>query len=274
MQVSKKHLMVVPLIATLAACASLPDGPTVQAMPGSGKTFDQFQADDYSCRGYASNTAGNPQDAQVNSTLGSAALGTAVGALAGAAIGGGRGAGVGAGAGLLFGTAAGADAGNASGYSVQRRYDMAYSQCMYAKGEKVPMGRQYQSSYAPPPPPRQVTARPRVTRHPHRHLAMARHSNTHHLQERLRAIRTDRRSLYKKGACQLARPFFLSGAALAIESIANCSFRHQILRLRGIAFQLGPQVTHVDADIVAAVVVSGSPYLAQQLTVRHHLAGI
>jgi outer membrane lipoprotein SlyB len=153
MQVSKKHLMVVPLIATLAACASLPDGPTVQAMPGSGKTFDQFQADDYSCRGYASNTAGNPQDAQVNSTLGSAALGTAVGALAGAAIGGGRGAGVGAGAGLLFGTAAGADAGNASGYSVQRRYDMAYSQCMYAKGEKVPMGRQYQSSYAPPPPP-------------------------------------------------------------------------------------------------------------------------
>jgi uncharacterized protein YcfJ len=154
MNVSRTSLLGLSLLA-LAGCASVPDGPTVMAMPGSGKTFDQFRADDYDCRGFATSQAGNPQDAQVDSTVKSAALGTAVGALAGAAIGGGRGAGVGAGAGLLFGTAAGANEGNASAYSAQRRYDMAYSQCMYAKGDKVPMRGQIQQqpSYGPPPPP-------------------------------------------------------------------------------------------------------------------------
>ena len=154
MKFSKSALYALPLIA-VAGCASVPNGPTVAAMPGTGKTFDQFRADDYDCRGFATSQAGNPQDAQVDATAKSAALGTVVGALAGAAIGGGRGAGVGAGAGLLFGTAAGASEGNASAYSAQRRYDMAYTQCMYAKGDKVPgSGRMSsQNGYPPPPPP-------------------------------------------------------------------------------------------------------------------------
>ncbi len=47
-------------------------------------------------------------------------------------------------------TARGATAGQAFGAAVQRWYDMAYLQCMYAKGNRVPgvMG-----GYLPQPPP-------------------------------------------------------------------------------------------------------------------------
>ncbi len=36
--------------------------------------------------------------------------------------------------GLLAGSAIGAGESSRSGYSIQRRYDVAYEQCMYAKG--------------------------------------------------------------------------------------------------------------------------------------------
>ena len=94
----------------------------------------------------------------VHAGVRSAVVGTALGALAGAAIGGNsRGAGVGAGVGLLAGSAAGAGAGQQSGYALQRRYDHAYQQCMYAKGHRVPVAGRYgateQRAYTPPPPP-------------------------------------------------------------------------------------------------------------------------
>src|SRR5258705_8281448 len=87
-----------------------------------------------------------------------AVVGTAIGAAAGAALGGRSGAAAGAGGGLLFGSAAGAGAGETSAYGLQRRYDYAYIQCMYAKGHKVPVSGHLTSapaapSYAPPPPP-------------------------------------------------------------------------------------------------------------------------
>ncbi|MBC7779710.1 MAG: hypothetical protein H7125_06325, partial [Proteobacteria bacterium] len=79
---------------------------------------------------------------------------TAVGALAGAALGGSNGAAAGAGVGLLFGSVSGADAANRSGYTLQQRYDNAYVQCMYAKGNKVPQAGLARSGppigYAPP----------------------------------------------------------------------------------------------------------------------------
>ena len=86
-------------------------------------------------------------------------VGTAVGAAAGAALGGGRGAAVGAGAGLLTGSAIGMGAAQGSAYDIQRRYDFAYLQCMYAAGERVPMpagtidNRPPRYSTPPPPPP-------------------------------------------------------------------------------------------------------------------------
>jgi hypothetical protein len=155
-------------VLALSACTTVPTGPSMLVLPGSGKSFDQFRADDMDCRQYAQYQMGGETAGSnaVDSGVRSAAVGTAVGALAGAAIGGGRGAGVGAGVGLLTGSAAGSNAANASGYATQRHYDFAYQQCMYAKGNHIPVqGRfatpSYQSpgyqnpppQYNPPPPP-------------------------------------------------------------------------------------------------------------------------
>ena len=81
-------------------------------------------------------------------------------------MGGGSGAAVGAGVGLVGGSIAGADAGNASGRSLQQRYDFAFQQCMYAKGHQVPVARgslprpRYTSTGPPPPPPPSGTPPP------------------------------------------------------------------------------------------------------------------
>lgn len=153
----------------LTGCVTYPSGPGLMALPGTHMSFDQFRADDFACRDYASHSIGgaDAQQAAVDSQVNSAVLGTAIGAVAGAAIGGRSGAGVGAGTGLLFGSAAGAGAADVSGRSLQHRYDIAYTQCMYAKGHKVPVAGRFTSApartgtppppapgtYAPPPPP-------------------------------------------------------------------------------------------------------------------------
>lgn len=48
------------LLSLLAAggCATVPIGPTVLVMPGPGKSFDQFQADDAACRQWAAERLG------------------------------------------------------------------------------------------------------------------------------------------------------------------------------------------------------------------------
>jgi YmgG-like glycine-zipper protein len=143
--------------AALAGCVTAPSGPSVMVLPGDGRTFDQFRYDEGDCRNYAgSQVGGSAEQAAADSAVRSAVLGTVIGAAAGAVIGGNsRGTAIGAGSGLLIGSAAGSGAANASAYEVQRRYDYAYQQCMYAKGHRVagasrgqyapPMG------YAPPP---------------------------------------------------------------------------------------------------------------------------
>ncbi|MCW3479555.1 glycine zipper family protein [Neisseriaceae bacterium JH1-16] len=148
----------------LAACTTVPTGPSVMALPGNNKSFDQFRQDDMECRQYAQYQGSGPtaNDNAVNSGLASAAVGTAVGAAAGALLGGNhRGAAVGAGAGLLLGSAAGSGSAQAAGAMTQRRYDNSYVQCMYGKGEQVPVyggqggpgygGYPPSGSYPPPP---------------------------------------------------------------------------------------------------------------------------
>ena len=46
-----------PLLAALllAACTTVPTAPTVAVMPGSGKSFEQFNDDDVVCRQFAYN---------------------------------------------------------------------------------------------------------------------------------------------------------------------------------------------------------------------------
>jgi uncharacterized protein YcfJ len=166
MNYSRLALILAAIGATgLSACTVMPTGPSVMALPGSTKTFDQFRADDNSCRQFALSQVGgvDANQAATNSAVGSAVVGTALGAAAGAAFGGGSGAAIGAGAGLLTGSAIGMGTSQASGYNVQQRYDYAYLQCMYAAGDKVPVrgavrtiqpnGSSYTTPMPPPPPP-------------------------------------------------------------------------------------------------------------------------
>jgi Glycine-zipper domain len=147
-----------PVIVLLSACTTLPTGPNVMVLPGVGKPFDQFQVDDLVCRQYAQGQVDiSPGEASTQSTVQGAAIGTALGAAAGAAIGAAAGspevgAAVGAGTGILIGTAAGAESGSARAGTLQWRYDVAYIQCMYAKGNQVPGAAAAATSYVPPPP--------------------------------------------------------------------------------------------------------------------------
>src|SRR6185312_13246974 len=143
-------------VLVLGGCAVAPPvGPSVAAMPGQGKTFEAFQADDVACRQYAAQQIGiAPQDAANQSLFGSMALGTVLGAAAGAAIGAAAGnpamgAAIGAGSGGVLGTSYGLGAASYSGGSVQYRYDSGYLQCMSAKGESVPQLPTPQTAYAP-----------------------------------------------------------------------------------------------------------------------------
>jgi hypothetical protein len=72
-----------------AGCATAPAGPSVLVLPGTGKPFEQFQADVTVCREWAAT--------QVKGAF-----------------------------------------MDVPAFEVQRRYDDAYAQCMYAKGHQVP----------------------------------------------------------------------------------------------------------------------------------------
>lgn len=149
---------ILPLTAALllGACVTVPTGPSVMALPGTNKSFDQFQADSFACQQFAQQTVDGSAQQANNTAAANAVAGTAVGALAGAAIGAatgsaGTGAAIGAGTGLLFGSAAGSNAYYYGYYDVQRRYDGAYLQCMYAKGNQIPVrgAAPYRGAYYP-----------------------------------------------------------------------------------------------------------------------------
>jgi len=170
--VKKSMLLVAPLALALGACATVPTGPSVMVLPGTGKPFEQFQADDGACRQFALRSAGiTTKKAAGDTMITGAAVGTAVGAAAGAALGAAAGnpaigAAAGAGVGLLGGTAVGGSYADANVHSVQRRYDVGYMQCMYAKGNQIPVSRgsvPYSTnsvSTPPPPPPPPATTPP------------------------------------------------------------------------------------------------------------------
>jgi len=125
----------------LGACTSVPTGPGVLVLPGTGKNFDQFRLDDADCRQYASAQVGGStaNTAATDSGVKSAVIGTAIGATAGALMGGHDSAAAGAASGLIIGSMAGMSTGEGSGYILQQRYDFGYQQCMYAKGHRVPV---------------------------------------------------------------------------------------------------------------------------------------
>lgn len=143
-------------LLVLTGCVSPPLGPTVAVMPGPNKPFEAFAQDQSVCKDFAQAQVGGSENTATNQALLGAGLGTVLGAGLGAAIGGGRGAAIGAGAGALGGTAVGTSQANRTELSAQRRYDIAYEQCMYSRGNQVPgyvAAAPPPPSYAPPPPP-------------------------------------------------------------------------------------------------------------------------
>lgn len=106
----------VTAVLAVAGCASLPTGPNVMALPGTGVSFEHFRNDDAFCEQYAYSQ-------------------------------------VGGGTGYVSGTE----------YEMQQRYDVAYVQCMYAKGHRVPISGPFSdvaphstaapATHIPPPPP-------------------------------------------------------------------------------------------------------------------------
>jgi len=161
-----RRLLLLALIGTivLGGCATTPSGPSVMVLPPAGKPFEEFQGEDGVCRQWAAQQIGAAPGTPINQN---AAIGGTVGALVGAGLGAaigaaagnpGAGAAIGAGTGLVGGAATGANADWAFGWEAQRRYDIAYQQCMYAKGNQIPgvtqpARRAYRMPPPPPPPP-------------------------------------------------------------------------------------------------------------------------
>jgi hypothetical protein len=150
---------ILSVVMLLSGCATFPPGPSVMVLPGNGKPFEAFQADDSVCRQWAQNrTEWNANQTANENLAGGAIVGGALGAASGALIGAasgnvGPGAAIGAGAGLLGGAALGSNQAHGAGGEVQRRYDNAYQQCMYAKGNQIPGHVQAYRAASPPPPP-------------------------------------------------------------------------------------------------------------------------
>ncbi len=177
MRTMRRHWVVLfgGIAVAIGGCATMPTGPSVMALPAQGKSFEQFQAEDASCRQWAAQQVGAPggPTAAQNTAVG-AVVGTAVGAGLGAGLGAlaghaGTGAAIGAATGLLGGSAVGANADQMNAAEAQRRYDMAYEQCMYAKGNQVPGVVRTQPRYyptpapLPPPPPGYSAPSPGMT---------------------------------------------------------------------------------------------------------------
>lgn len=151
MRISRAIVLTTALATALSGCVTTPMGPTIPVMPGPNKSLQAFQADESVCENYAGQRVEGGVEAANNTAIGEGLLGTALGAGLGAAVGGGRGAAIGAASGAVVGTGVGANTSAGAQMSVQRRYDIAYAQCMQTKGNKVP-GRPHRA-YPPPPPP-------------------------------------------------------------------------------------------------------------------------
>ncbi|HEX7969756.1 MAG TPA: glycine zipper family protein, partial [Stellaceae bacterium] len=145
-----KAQAVIAALALLGGCVSPPIGPTVAVLPAPGKPLEKFAEEDAYCREYARQQVALVPEQVDSQLIGSAVVGTLLGAGLGAAVGRGPGAAFGAATGTLIGT--GMASGNAAWaqMTIQQRYDVAYMQCMYAKGNQVPG---YTVVGTAPPPP-------------------------------------------------------------------------------------------------------------------------
>jgi hypothetical protein len=127
-------------IALASGCATEPMGPAARVMPAQGKPFEVFAAEQATCKQFAQSEVGGGAMLSNLQELGAAALSTALGAGMGAAIpihNHARGAEIGGSLGAMTGTMLASRGAARDQQGLQGRYDLAYTQCMYARGNQV-----------------------------------------------------------------------------------------------------------------------------------------
>lgn len=127
-------------LTLLSACMQAPLQPGIAVMPAPDKPLAAFEEDDAACRQFAAKSVGPAAQGGPDQTVAGGVIGTLVGAAAGALVTprSGVGAAPGAAIGLLAGGAIGSSQAQGSAFTAQRRYDIAYAQCMYTHGNQVP----------------------------------------------------------------------------------------------------------------------------------------
>ena len=124
-------------LSLLSACASVPTYSTLDMLPPSGKTWQQFSGEKSFCEGQASQQVQHEVSRRnTNGLIGGVAT-TILGAGIGAAAGGGAGAGIGAATGAFAGTAGGAMYSGSNSDSIQSAYNTVYLQCMQTYGNSI-----------------------------------------------------------------------------------------------------------------------------------------
>jgi hypothetical protein len=123
--------------ALLSGCATQPMGPTARVMPASGKSFEVFAQDQVTCKQFADGEVNGGATMANLKEFGTAAITTGLGGGLGAAIRGERGAEVGGSLGAIGGAAIAGHGSARDQNNLQGRYDLAYTQCMYARGNQV-----------------------------------------------------------------------------------------------------------------------------------------
>ena len=152
-------ILAVGAALTLAGCAVTPTAPTVMVLPGAQTSQAQFQADSMECQQQAQAMLAGKAEAANEQAAANVVVGTVIGAAVGALMGHGSyypsdAVAWGAGTGLLIGSAAAGGSSQASSYSLQQRFNVAYVQCMYLRGNQVPgQVRPRRLAPAVPPPP-------------------------------------------------------------------------------------------------------------------------
>jgi hypothetical protein len=129
------------------------------SLPGTGKSFNQFLFDEADCKHYASAQIGvratnEPGTGNGNETAASSGVSAPVRAESE----------------LLVGSMVEGDMGASGGLNLQQRYDLAYYQCMYAKGHRIPVSgdleysrqliKDKDSNHAPLPAPSRTISLP------------------------------------------------------------------------------------------------------------------
>lgn len=134
------HAAAVLTLIGLSACATAPMSPSLVTLPGTGRSFDQFRADDYNCRLYGEVQIGlrNAQSAAAAAMTVGTNPGAPGATTSAAFVGGGQGAAIGQ-AVTPPGVIPSSNLPAGTSYAAQQRYDNAYIQCMYASGNRVPV---------------------------------------------------------------------------------------------------------------------------------------